>query len=70
LRSFAFAHQRGAFTRAPNESAQQEDVMAQERKRGNREAKKPKAIKQAADPNPPVMALGRLTPIKPTKKSH
>ncbi|WP_298427208.1 hypothetical protein [Rhodoblastus sp.] len=44
--------------------------MAKERKRGNREAKKPKAIKPAANPNPPLMAVGSLTPIKPPKKSH
>jgi len=44
--------------------------MAKERKRGNREAKKPKATKPAADPNPPLMAAGRLTPIKPLQKAH
>jgi hypothetical protein len=49
---------------------QQEFVMAKERQRGNREAKKPKAIKPAADPARPVFAAGSLTPIKPPKKSH
>lgn len=44
--------------------------MAKERKRGNREAKKPKAIKPSAKSDPPVMALGSLTPIKQPKKSH
>ena len=44
--------------------------MVKERKRGNREAKKPKAIKPAADPNPLLMAAGRFTPIKPLKKAH
>jgi hypothetical protein len=42
--------------------------MAQERKRSNREIKKPKADKPAKDPNPPLMAAGRLTPIKQPKK--
>jgi hypothetical protein len=45
-------------------------VMAKDRKRGNREVKKPKAIKSVVDPNPPLMAAGRLTPIKPQKKTH
>ncbi|MGO8739823.1 hypothetical protein [Rhodoblastus sp.] len=44
--------------------------MAQERKRGNREAKKPKAIKPTADPAPPLFAAGKLTPIKPPKTSR
>ncbi len=44
--------------------------MAKDRKRGNREAKKPKSIKPAADLNSPLMAAGRLTPIKPLKKAH
>ncbi len=44
--------------------------MVKERKRGNREAKKPKASKSAADPNPPLMAAGRVTPVKPLKKAH
>lgn len=44
--------------------------MAKERKHGNREAKKPKAVKPAADANPPLMALGRLTPVKAPKKAH
>ncbi|MCW2318177.1 hypothetical protein SAMN06265338_11123 [Rhodoblastus acidophilus] len=44
--------------------------MAQERKRGNREAKKPKAAKPAADPNPPKMPLGRSTPIKTPKPAR
>jgi hypothetical protein len=57
-------------TSAPIEGAREEFFMAKERKRGNREAKKPKAIKPAADPNPPLMAAGRLTPIKPLKKAH
>ena len=44
--------------------------MAKERKRGNREAKKPKAIKPAADPTatPSLFASGSLTPIRPPKK--
>ena len=41
--------------------------MVKVQKRGNREAKKPKAIKAVVDPNPP-MAAGRLTSIKPQKK--
>jgi hypothetical protein len=53
---------------APFNGAQQEFVMAQERKRSNREVKKPKAIKPAKDPNPPLMAAGRLAPIKQPKK--
>lgn len=44
--------------------------MAKERKRGNREAKKPKAIKPAADANLPLMATGRLTPIKTPKTAR
>ncbi len=45
--------------------------MAQERKRSNREAKKPKAVKPAKDPNPPLMAAAvRLAPIKQPKKAH
>ncbi len=44
--------------------------MANEHRRGNREAKKPKAIKPAVDPNPPLMEAGRLTPIKSAKKAH
>jgi hypothetical protein len=42
--------------------------MVKEQKRGNREAKKPKAIKTAAAVNPPLLAAGKLTPIKPPKK--
>jgi hypothetical protein len=49
-------------------SARQELVMVKEQKRGNREAKKPKAIKAAAAVNPPLLAAGKLTPIKPPKK--
>ncbi|MCW2273746.1 hypothetical protein M2321_001320 [Rhodoblastus acidophilus] len=44
--------------------------MAQERKRGNREAKKPKAAKPAAAPNPPKMPLGQLAPIKMPKPAR
>lgn len=44
--------------------------MVKERKHGNREAKKPKAVKPPVDPNPPALALGRLTPIKAAKSSH
>ncbi len=44
--------------------------MAKEQKRGNREAKKPKAIKAPADPNPTSMLTGSLTPIKPPKKAR
>jgi hypothetical protein len=42
--------------------------MSKESKRGNREAKKPKAVKAAVDPGPPKMALGSTSPIKPPKK--
>ena len=42
--------------------------MAQERKRSNREVKKPKAIKPAKDPNPPSVEAGRLAAIKQPKK--
>jgi hypothetical protein len=42
--------------------------MVKEQKRGNREAKKPKAIKTAAAATPPLLAAGKLTPIKPPKK--
>ncbi len=48
----------------------QEFVMAKERKRGNRETRKPKAIKPAADPAPALFSAGRLTPIKPPQKPH
>lgn len=44
--------------------------MVKDRKRGNREAKKPKAIKPVADTTPPLLAAGRLMPIKPSKKSR
>ena len=43
--------------------------MAKENKRGNREVKKPKAVKAAAAPAP-TLTMGRLTPIKPAKKAH
>jgi hypothetical protein len=49
-------------------NARQELVMVKEQKRGNREAKKPKAVKTAAAVNPPLLAAGKLTPIKPPKK--
>jgi hypothetical protein len=41
--------------------------MSKERKHGNREAKKPKAVKAAVAASPPKMALGSLSPIKPPK---
>ena len=41
--------------------------MAKERKRGNREAKKPKAVKAAADPGASNMPLGQITPMKMPK---
>ncbi|MBB4198044.1 hypothetical protein GGD83_001837 [Rhodoblastus sphagnicola] len=44
--------------------------MAKEQKRGNREAKKPKAVKPAVDPNPPKMAMGQLTPVKGPKTAR
>lgn len=44
--------------------------MAKEQKRGNREAKKPKAIKAPSDPHPTSMLTGSLTPIKPPKKAR
>ena len=44
--------------------------MAQEHKRGNREAKKPKAAKPATDPNPPKMQSGQLTPLKMPKPAR
>jgi hypothetical protein len=44
--------------------------MAKEQKRGNREAKKPKAIKAPADPKPTLLPMGSLTPIKPPKKAR
>jgi hypothetical protein len=44
--------------------------MAQERKRGNREAKKPKAVKPAVDPNPPKMVMGQLSPVKKPGTAH
>ena len=44
--------------------------MAQERKRGNREAKKPKAAKPAVDPAAPKMPLGQLTPVKKPKPAR
>lgn len=44
--------------------------MAQERKRGNREAKKPKAAKPAADSNPAKMPLGQLAPTKMPKPAR
>ncbi len=43
--------------------------MAKEQKRGNREAKKPKAVKPPADPRPSLMLTGSLAPIKPIKKA-
>jgi hypothetical protein len=58
---FSFTHPRLA-------KARQEFFMVKEQKRGNREAKKPKAVKTAAAPNPPLLAAGKLTPIKPPKK--
>ena len=42
--------------------------MSNDRKHGNREAKKPKAVKAAVSPIPPKMDLGSLSPIKPPKK--
>jgi hypothetical protein len=42
--------------------------MSNDRKHGNREAKKPKAVKAAVSPIPPKMELGSLSPIKPPKK--
>jgi hypothetical protein len=42
--------------------------MSKERKHGNREAKKPKAVKVAVAPSLPTMALGSFSPIKPPKK--
>jgi hypothetical protein len=44
--------------------------VAKEHQRSNREAKKPKAVKPAVDPNPSPMALGRLAPIKPPKPAR
>ena len=64
------ARERSAFTRAPDNCARQETIMAKEQKRGNREAKKPKAIKAPADPNPTSMLTGSLTPIKAPKKAR
>jgi hypothetical protein len=50
--------------------ARQEITMVKERKHGNREAKKPKAIKQPAAPTASSMLTGSLTPIKPIKKAQ
>jgi hypothetical protein len=44
--------------------------MAKENKRGNREAKKPKAVKAPVAASPTGLTLGQLTPIKAAKKSH
>jgi hypothetical protein len=44
--------------------------MSKERKPGNREAKKPKAVKAAVDPSPTKLALGSLTPIKQPKNAR
>ena len=44
--------------------------MAQEHKRGNREAKKPKAVKPAVAANAPKMEMGRLTPIDKPKPAR
>jgi len=43
--------------------------MSNDRRHGNREAKKPKAVKAAVAPSPAKMDLGSLSPIKPPKKS-
>lgn len=43
--------------------------MAKERQRGNREAKKSKAVKPPVDPNPSSLLTGSVTPIKPAKKA-
>lgn len=67
LKSAAPSRERADRKRA---GSQQEIAMAKRQKRSNREAKKPKAITPAADPNPFLMASGRLTPIKPAKKSR
>jgi hypothetical protein len=63
---------RGAFlfNRRAARGARQERIMAQERKRGNREAKKPKAAKPAVDPAAPKMPLGQLTPVKKPKPAR
>ena len=61
---FIFHQARGSKTR-------QEQIVAKEQKRGNREAKKPKAVKSAsADASPPKMALGQLAPIKKPAKAR
>ena len=44
--------------------------MSKDRKHGNREAKKPKVVKAAVDPNSAKLALGSLTPIKPPKNTR
>jgi hypothetical protein len=69
LRGFAHAHERGA-SRQRADGARQEIIMVKERKHGNREAKKPKAIKPPAAPTASSMLTGSLTPIKPIKKAH
>lgn len=42
--------------------------MSKENRHGNREAKKPKAVKAAVAPSASAPALGSLSPIKPPKK--
>jgi hypothetical protein len=44
--------------------------MVKEQKRGNREAKKPKAAKPSVDPSPPKMAMGQLAPINKPKTAR
>jgi hypothetical protein len=61
---------RGALSRQRAKCAQQEMIMVKERKHGNREAKKPKAIKPPSAPTASSMLTGSLTPIKPIKKAH
>jgi hypothetical protein len=59
---------RGFFDLNRHSSRLEEHVMTNERKHGNREAKKPKAVKAAVAAIPPKMDLGSLSPIKPPKK--
>jgi hypothetical protein len=51
-------------------AAQQEQIMAKEHQRSNREAKKPKAVKPVVATDSTPMSLGRLTPIKPAKNAR
>ncbi len=44
--------------------------MAKEHQRSNREAKKPKTKKPAADRSPATLGSGSLTPLKGPKKSR